>query len=67
MTISPLFDDVTCPGCRARLAECPVNEHGFPLAWERFDVGASQSHGMGHDLRYSSDGRTALCVADRLR
>lgn len=57
---------VTCNRCRERLAGCPVNEHGFPLAAEVFEVGNPARPDMGHALYFTDEGRSALCAADRV-
>ncbi len=57
--------NVTCERCQARLAECPTNEHGFPLADHVFAVGNPARPDMGHALYFTHDGRVALCAAPR--
>ncbi len=57
---------VSCAACVAALAECPKNEHGFPLARLAFRVGNPARNDMGHAMYFSSEGRVALCAARRV-
>jgi hypothetical protein len=57
---------VTCPRCAARLAECPANGHGFPMAERRYDVGNVSAVEMGHQYYHHRTGRVALCAAGEL-
>jgi hypothetical protein len=66
VTYSSAHEGVTCEWCRKALDECPTNEHGFPLAGERFDVGNPARADMGHAMYFTSRGRLALCHARRL-
>jgi hypothetical protein len=65
-TLAKTFDDVTCPRCRDRLAACPTNEHGFPLAATSYAVGNVARATGGHQMYFDHEGRVALCAADPL-
>ncbi len=58
---------VTCGTCNSRLAECPKNEHGFPLADHIYTVGNRARNEMGHAMYFTYTGRIALCNAKKLK
>ncbi len=64
-TTTDRFPGITCTCCCDRLAECPTNESGFPMARELFEVGNQAAPDMGHAIYHCRDGRTALCAAKR--
>ena len=61
--LDKVFAGVTCPQCRERLAACPRNEHGFPVARKSYNVGNIGCEEMGHQMFLTPTGRIALCIA----
>ncbi len=62
-TLTAIYNDVTCPECRRRLAELdnPTN------ARSAFEVGNVSRTELGHQFFHSESGRVAICSAARVK